>query len=184
MKSFKRIVPYLILNILVSAATTLAVLWLWGSSQPSKPDSVVVIPPPPAVDLTTVPDGTLSPNTAAGDQAAPKANAPLPPSSQPIIEIQNVFGAGDLKTEVLRVKRVGEGEVWLTGWKLKDTHNHTFTFPELLLNKDGAVEIYTRSGSNSVIELHWGLDNPVWVTGEKATVFDSQGVLRAEYTIP
>lgn len=101
-----------------------------------------------------------------------------------MIQIQNVFGVGDIDNEVVQLKRAGTGDLWLTGWQLKDQNGHTFTFPKLLLNKDGAVQVYTRAGPDTVIELHWGLSSAVWHTGELVSLLDPHGVLQASYQIP
>lgn len=165
MRTWKRLIPYLLLNILVSAATTLGVLYWWDSTHPS---------------ATTPGDASaaLLPETPAA------ATATLPPLEEIVIRIENVFGAGDLPTESVQLRRVGDGELYLTGWQLKDADGNVYTFPQLLLNKDSSVELYTRAGPNSVMELHWGLSKPVWTAGEKVRLFDPQGQLRASYVIP
>jgi hypothetical protein len=179
MKSLKSILPYLLLNIIVSAVTTLAILWWWGRTQPIKTPAST---PLPAATSATTPAANV-PAAAVGPSAVPATGQPSA-AGQPVIEIENIFGVGDTNTEVVRLKRLGDTDLTMTGWQLKDEQNHVFTFPELVLNKGGAVEIYTRSGPNSVIELHWGLDQPVWSTGETARLFDPQGAQQAEFKIP
>lgn len=165
MRSWKRILPYIVLNIIVSALTTLGVLWLWDRSL--------------RASLPAQPAPAASP-AAQGSQLPPT----LPAINETVIQIQNVFGVGDLKSEVVRLKRLGEGELWLTGWTLEDEDGHRYVFPELRLNKDGAVEVYSRAGPDTVIELHWGLSEAVWRTGELVLLKDPQGNLRASYRIP
>ena len=108
MKFWKRIFPYLVLNVIVSATTTLLVLTLWDRSQSpatplfsgSKPDMENTLPALP-------PSGH-----------ADQASATLPPLDTPVIEIEAIIGAGDQAAEALILKRVGEGELLLTGWKI------------------------------------------------------------------
>ncbi len=167
MRSWKQILPYIILNIIISALTTLGVLWFWDHNlRASLP--------------------TQSSNTAVIDPAASNGQTPptLPAVDETVIQIQNVFGVGDLQSEVVRLKRLGEGELWLTGWTLEDEDGHKYVFPELRLNKDAAVEVYTRAGPDTVIELHWGLSEAVWRTGELVVLKDPQDNLRASYRIP
>lgn len=162
--NLRRILPYLILNVVVSASVTLAVLWFWDSSRHI---DVPVFTPMPALDTP-----------------APEITASLPPLDKPVIQIQNVYGVGDLSNEKVVLSRQGEGDLELTGWQLKDELNHTFTFPRLLLNQDGAVQVYTRSGPDSVIELHWGLEQAIWRSGMTVSLVDPLGNLRASYRIP
>ena len=160
----RRLFPYLILNIIVSAATILTILWLWDRSR--------------NIDLPV-----LTPLPIAST-ATPEDTPTLPPLNRPVILIKNVFGAGDLQNEVVLLNRQGEGMLELTGWQLKDGNGHTFTFPKLVLNQDGAVQVFTRAGADSVIELHWGLDQPVWKSGLTVSLLDPVGYLRASFLIP
>jgi len=159
-----RIFPYLILNIIVSAATILTILWLWDRSRNN--------------DLTV-----LTPLLVASTPT-PEDIPTLPPLNQTVILIKNVFGTGDLQNEVVLLNRQGEGELELTGWQLKDGNGHTFTFPKLILNQDGAVQVFTHAGADSVIELHWGLDQPIWKSGMTVSLLDPLGNLRASFHIP
>jgi hypothetical protein len=46
------------------------------------------------------------------------------------------------------------------------------------------VTIFSRVGTSTVVELYWGLDEPIWTPGEKAFLLDPQGDIQAVYTIP
>jgi hypothetical protein len=59
-----------------------------------------------------------------------------------------------------------------------------FEFPNLTLSPNGSVRIYTRRGTNTVIELYWGLESAAWQRGDKVRLLDPEGNLRAEYIIP
>lgn len=174
MKFWRRIFPYLILNVVISAATTLLVLTLWDRTQTPAlplstgggPAAVSTLPAEPTGDLT------------------PQLTPTLPPLETPVIEIEAIIGAGDLETETVVLKRVGEGELLLTGWMISNGRGNEFTFPDLVLNKNGSVRLYTRSGANSVIELYWSLAESVWRSGDTATLTDSQGNVRATYSLP
>jgi hypothetical protein len=171
MRTFKRMLPYLIINILVSAATTLGVLYWWDQNRAVEPLPVVT-------QMTPI---------AANPEASPQPPRIIPtppPLGEPIIEINNIFGVGDLETEAVRLQRLGEGELWLTGWQLKDGDGNVYIFPELLLNKDGAVEVNSRAGTDTVIELHWGLNQAAFRSGEEVSLVDPQGNLRSTFIIP
>ncbi len=176
MKSFRRAIPFLLLNVVLSAGITLALLTWWGgglrfnqagatlpvptdASGPSNPD----------VQPTLLP--TLPENTASGD------------ASGRVIEIQDVIGAGDLDNEAVVLRRLGDGDLHLTGWRLDDSSGHSFTFPEFVLSKSGAVQINTRQGTNTAIALFWGLQEAVWTPGKMVSIFDTKNNLQASFTI-
>lgn len=171
MSSWKRIIPYLILNIVVSAATTLIVLALWDRVQR------------PALSAATAnsPDVAASGSTSALDTTAQQPT--LPPLDTAVIRIETVIGAGDLATETIQLQRVGEGDLQLAGWRLEGSGKE-YVFPNLTLNKNGSIRLYTRAGQSTVIELFWGLDKAAWKSGDTITLYDSTGGQRADYTIP
>lgn len=167
MKSRRNLLPYLILNIIVSAVTTLIVLGLWDRAQSVK-----------AVRSISNPGAAVSTVQTQDVEGTPRSQGEVQ------IEIENVFGAGDVQNEVVVVKQTAEGEVWLTGWRLQDQNGNVYTFPALLLSKGGAVQVYTRAGADSVIELHWGLGQAVWQSGEVAMLLDEEGSERARFVVP
>lgn len=167
MKSSKKLFSYILLNIFVSALTTLVVLWAWKYFllKENAPQSAVQTPP-------------------SASSAIPTAQTAVQNSNEPLIEIENVFGVGVLDTEVVALQRLGEGELSLTNWKLKDEDGNTYKFPQLILNAQGSVQIYTKFGVDSVVDLHWGLENAIWETGETVTLVNEKGQIQAEYKIP
>jgi len=100
------------------------------------------------------------------------------------IKITSVIGAGTLGAEVAIVKFDGEGQLNLAGWQLKDSNGNTFTFPQITLYQNGAVQVHTSSGTGTVIDLYWNMGEPVWQSGEDAKLYDAQGSLRAVYRVP
>lgn len=165
MTSWKRTLPFLLINVLVSAVTTLLVLAIWDHAHSS------------ALPAAQNPADA---NTAT--QTLPTSSA-LVPAGDGKITIENVFGVGDYQTEVVEITRDGDTDLVLTGWKLRDENGHEYTFPNLTLKK-GAIRVYTRSGTDSVIELFWGQKQAVWEAGELVALVDAQGTLQASYRIP
>ena len=108
----------------------------------------------------------------------------LPPEVDVPVEIVSVAGAGNLSAEVVLISYKGDGGLEMANWQLKDENGHTFTFPQLILYKDGAVQIHTASGSDAVIDLYMGLRDPIWESGEVASLYDPQNNLRASYRVP
>src|SRR5574340_404218 len=151
MNTWKRIYPYLILNILVSAATTLIVLAVWDRVQH------------PTLSAATGGSEAAASNSD-GSSGANAQQATLPPLDTPVIRIETVIGAGDLDTETVQLQRIGEGDLQLAGWQLKGSGKE-YVFPDLTLNKNGSIRLCSRAGQNTVIESFWGLDQAAWKSG-------------------
>jgi len=100
------------------------------------------------------------------------------------VEIVSIIGAGTLNAEWVVVRNAGTEPLNLAGWQLKDADENIFTFPNLTLNGNGAVQIHSISGTNTVIDLYWGETQPVWQSGEEAQLLDPVGNMRAAYKVP
>jgi LysM repeat protein len=100
------------------------------------------------------------------------------------VVIDAVIGAGVLENERIVIRRTGDGELSLAGWQLTDSKGFDYIFPQLTLYKDGAINLNTRTGQNTVVDLFWGLTTPVWKPGKIISIYDSQNNLRATYTVP
>jgi hypothetical protein len=123
----------------------------------------------PTPHQTATPQGTVSPGS---------------PTQAPRIEIASVIGPGELSSEHVFLTNQGEGVLLLEGWRLEDEDRNGFDFPLLELYKGGGVNVWTTAGSNSVVDLYWGLQAPVWESGERVTLKDAQGNVRDTYEVP
>ena len=168
MKNWKRLGSYLLLNVIVSAVTVLVVLWLFGDRFQ------------PAVPVDSLPAEAISQNgeVAQPEEAATSSNL----SGQ--LEIASVVGASDLENEHVLIRHVGDQELSLENWQLQDAQGNTFLFPALTMFNGGAVTVFTRPGANTVVELYWGLDVPIWEEGEQASLLDPDGTVQATFTVP
>jgi hypothetical protein len=161
----RRLVLYLLLNVFVSACVTGAILFWYDRTYRASlnPVSQAAVPP---LGESAVPETTLQ-----SDEQIP-------------IEIVSVVGAGTLSAEVVVVRYNGEGELGLANWQLKDDDGNTFTFPQLVLYTDGAVQVHTSSGTDTVVDLYMGQREPIWESGESAKLYDPQDTLQAIYRVP
>jgi LysM repeat protein len=108
-----------------------------------------------------------------------------PPENQPaVLSIALVIGPGVLDDERVVIQLEQGDQLYLEGWRLEDGDGHIYTFPQLTLFSGGAVSIYTRPGADSVVELYWGLNTPVWESGETALLRDPDGKIQASFIIP
>ena len=162
----RRLVLYLLLNVFISACVTSAILFWYDRNYRSVNMSAV----PPAVP------GSNQQVSASGTALSPQTDIP--------VEIVSVIGAGTLNAEWVVVSYKGDGQIDLANWELSDQNRHVFVFPQLILHTNGAVQIHTTSGTNTVIDLYWGQSDPVWQSGEEAQLYDPNGNLRAKYKVP
>ncbi|MDQ2691319.1 MAG: lamin tail domain-containing protein [Chloroflexota bacterium] len=162
----RRLISYLLLNAFISACVTGSILFWYDRNYRSVSQSAV------------------QPSVALINQDAPVPQTTLDPGIEIPVEIVSVIGAGTLSAEWVVVRYTGEDQINLANWQLRDANRNVFVFPQLILHTDGAVQIHTASGTNTVIDLYWGESEPVWESGEEAQLFDPSGNLRAEYKVP
>ena len=118
MKDRQHWLPFLLLNIFVSAAVTGAILFWYDRTYRQ-----VVIPS--AQISASVPAEVLPATT-------------LNPDAEILVDIVSVIGAETLEAEMVLVRYSGEGELDLAGWHLEDEDKNVFLFPQLTLYPKGA----------------------------------------------
>jgi hypothetical protein len=159
----KKILPYLLLNIVVSAATMLAVILIWNAFHPS-------------VIATDNLEGLLT-STQQTDSILPSLN-------ERTVEIQSVFMPGELQYEKVNLQNVGAEPIDLSGWSIVNEKGASFIFPSLTLFPEGAVAVYSQSGVNTAVELFWNSAQALWQSGQVVVLFDSAQNERSRYLIP
>ena len=162
----RRLLSYLLLNALISACVTGSILFWYDRNYRS------------------VSQAAVQPSAALVNQDLPVPQATFDPGIEVPVEIVSVIGAGTLSAEWVVVRYTGEDQINLANWQLRDADRNVFLFPQLILHPDGAVQIHTASGTNTVIDLYWGVSEPVWQSGEEAQLYDPNGNLRAKYKVP
>jgi LysM repeat protein len=142
----------------------------------------IYIPVTPEPGIAETQAATSTPQSQATGQ--PQASGSPAATAQPAhIVITAVIGPGDLSAEHVFLSLTGEGEISLAGWKLEDQNGNAFTFPQLQLYK-GAINVWTQNGTPNAKDLYWGLQSPVWQSGETVTLRDDKGKVQATYKIP
>lgn len=174
MNQAKKLIFYLVLNVIVSAVTILAVLFIWEKTQ--------------LKDVLLDTGGSQESVNAAAETPVPTEN-----TGEQLIQISEVGGIGNLATEYVRLTRPNgdpKDTVSLQDWRIKDENNHEYVIleqsglPSLELHGQGAVNIYTKEGSSNPIELYLGLSDPIWQPGETVTLLDPEGEVHDTYIIP
>ena len=237
--TWKQYLPFLGLNVVVSATTIWLVLTVFGRSdnlpapaptptfdvaarlESAIPTATPTLPPSPTPHTYTVqPGDTLgaiaakleipienllaangmsNPDTLAAGQALiiPSLDDPPPATAQPSggvvitatpeglpqVVIRGAYERDDLEVEFVYLENEG-GVAVMAGWTLDDGQSNTFTFPGFTLYRGGGVNVYTRAGNNSVINLYWGMDQPLWTPGSVITLRDDQGEIHSTFRVP
>ncbi len=168
MKFLKKTLPFILLNILVTAATLLAVLYFWQQKNPLPKTE-------PTQPIITPIQGGQSPSLTTPTAQILKDR---------LLRIEGVFGAGDIQVEYILLRNPSENAVDLAGWRIISDGGRNYRFPNLTLYPKGAVSIYTGPGTDTVTELHWNSDTALWVSGDLLTLFDSQGNEHTQFKVP
>lgn len=223
MKQWNRLFFFLLLNIFVSACTTLTVLVLWDRTQSSilgdtlsaltfnrQNPAIAVTPttlntpvpaatPTPAVIVHEVQSGDTFESIAGTynvsvdellnengySKSQPLSAGDLVRVPVRFVEIDSVIGIGDLELERVVIRNLASSELSLAGWRLEDESSNVYTFPQVTIYvKGGTVSVFSEVGADTVLDLFWGNDVPVWQSGEKVTLLDSAGSVRAVYRVP
>ncbi len=168
MKFLKKTLPFILLNIFVTAATLLTVLYFWQQKNPlpnTQPTQPIITP-------------------IQGAQAPSQSTPTMQILEDRLLRIEGVFGAGDIQVEYILLRNPSENAVDLAGWRIISDGGRNFRFPNLTLYPKGAVSIYTGPGTDTVTELHWNSDSALWTSGDLLKLFDSQGNEHTQFTAP
>lgn len=162
--AMKKLIPYLLLNIAVSAVTMLGVILIWNAFHPS------------VAFINTI--GELSATQSEIEVSD------LPPLAKKTIEIESVFMPGEVDYEKVSLKNVGAEPVDLSGWFLSNGQGEKFFFPAITLYPNGALDVYSHAGVNTAVELFCNRSDSLWTAGDRAVLQDSAGNERSSYPIP
>jgi hypothetical protein len=135
------------------------------------------IPPTVVASATHRPSATATQKPALTPTQTPTGQAPQ-------MVIYTVIGAGVLENEHIVLIHSGDGELSLANWRIEDGKGNVYTFPQLTLYKGGSINLNTRSGDDTVMDLFWGLPAAIWDSGKTVYLYDSHNELRAVYSVP
>ena len=159
----RKLIQYLLLNVFISACVTSAILYWYDRNY-----RAVTLPQP----------------AAAASPAVAQANSTAAASAEGTVQIVSVIGAGNIDVEAVVVMYAGNAELDLTGWHLRDSSSHNYTFPAFKLFKDGAVQVHTGNGTNTAIDLFWGQRQPAWQPGQLVLLTTPEGQVQDSYPVP
>ncbi len=165
MENRKPLLNYILINIAVSALTTLLVLVIWNR--------LTALPEPKST--SSIPTTSPAPESVSAAQASNFSDQ---------LKITTIVGTGDNGNEHVLIDHIGTEDVLLAEWTLRDEDGNRYTFPALILHSGASVEVFSRQGEDSVTRLFWNQDDPIWSISETATLQDPTGEVQASYKIP
>jgi LysM repeat protein len=155
---------------------------LMAANNLTDPDIVFVgqkltIPVPGSVTAVPTPPPTIAPTGVS---------TPIPthtPPTGPDLRIESVQVSPDARDSFAVITNWG---MWarLKGWTLDDGQGNVYTFPDLSLFQGGSVRVHTATGTNTEVDLYWGINKAIFVSGRALTMKDDSGGVRATYTVP
>jgi hypothetical protein len=89
-------------------------------------------------------------------------------------------GNASLNAEWVRLHNRTGRAVSLTGWTLRDTAHHVFTFRSYRLRAHGSVKIHTGRGRATQLNRYWNHSWYIWNnTGDTATLRNAAGTVKS-----
>lgn len=160
----RRLFSFILINIFVSACVTGTIIYWYDRNLKATSSAPAFSPPSDLGPVASVPEAIAN--------------------SSSDLQIVSIVGADNLGAEVVILRYLGDGQVDLSNWQLKDENGNIFIFPVISLVNGGAVQIHTTGGTNTVVDLYWNMNAPVWESGETASLYDASGNLIVTYQVP
>lgn len=184
--TWKTIALLVILNIIVSAGATFAMLYYWENIRNAKkPYELMVNEIPPTPAITPASTLEIDYDILPTEQSTADPGQPTPLVRDAIVKITEVIGVGDRNTEMVRIVSNSDAAVQLENWVLEDADGNSYTFPNIqIMRRNIFLPLYTRSGHNTPFELYWGNPEAIWQPGETVVLKDSEGNIQSTYRIP
>jgi LysM repeat protein len=137
----------------------------------------------------TIPVGGLPTPTVPAPTEIAARPSPIPTEAvaagQGEIAVTGITDPGALATESVQIVNNGAERQSLLGWTVRDEDNNAYTFGDVSIFGEGAgILLHSRAGSDSPLELFWGLAEPAWRSGETLTLWDAAGQVVATYVVP
>lgn len=103
------------------------------------------------------------------------------PDADVDVRIQSIVydpDGSDVDGENVTIVNLGTTAQVMTGWKLSDEADTTFSFPSFSLAGGGTVRVWVKAGVDTTTELFWGSNRSIWNNdGDTATLTDSSGAV-------
>ena len=168
MKNQKKLLLYILLNVIISAITIVIVLYFWEKAHTPETNPVISSTQESQnTNLSPMPETKI---TGINENAE--------------ISIEGIFGIGQNDIEHVSIRNTGDISIDLSYCRLRNGRGDEYLFPDITLNQGGAVSIFSKAGNNTVLELYWGRSDSLWKSGDLANLLDQNGNILSTYQIP
>lgn len=187
----------ILINILVSAVTAAIIVRLMTAQAgagvpapapaPSRAPATATVMPATARAIATQPPAStpipFNPTAAPAAQVtSPAQQAALPAGAVGGVRIANVISPGQRQREVVSIMNEGGDAVNLENWTIQNGRGFSYKLPNITVFKEGFLNIYTTSGSNTPTDIFMRQNDSVWQPGDTITLMkDGQPV--SKFTI-
>ena len=138
-----------------------------------------------AIPVGGIPEPTVAPTEAVVALPSPIPTEPAGSGGSGAIVVTGILDPGILETEAVQLVNNGTQEQSMQGWKVRDEDSNVYTFGDVSIFGEGAgVLLHTRAGTDTFSDLHWGLGQPAWRSGEQLTLFDASEQVVATFAVP
>ena len=140
------------------------------------------------IPVNGIPTPTPLPTTTPAPNVLPSPNPTVPADDSGVVDLQitAVYGLNNLTEEAVQLINAGSRLADLQNWTLRDEDGNVYTFVNAIsLYGDGSgIIIHTEAGQDTLTDLYWGLEEPIWQPGERVTLLDAEGTIQATFNIP
>ncbi len=146
------------------------------------------VPAPTAATAPTLPPSAPSaPPTPATPVAPLSASATEQPTlAALIVDVTPGGVGGDATSEHITIVNGGETPLNFTGWTLRDTRGHVYTFGAYTLPTDGSVTVRSAKGADTATDRYWNQPTALLTNTEPETIMlrDAANTLIDRYPYP
>ena len=126
--------------------------------------------------------GRSGTGTTQNELPAPTATTAIVPDG---VRIAAVTSVGDLQNEQLVLVNDSDTAFSLQGWQLQQVGGATYIFrSDVPLFPGGSIRIHSGAGTDTSIDLYWGLTEAAWQTGTEARLVTAEGNAITTYVVP
>jgi LysM repeat protein len=126
--------------------------------------------------------GSAAGESAPNSEVTPTATIAVAPTG---VRIAAITSPGDLPNEQVVLTNDSDTPYSLQGWQLQRVGGAAYTFrSDVPLFPGGSIRLHSGAGSDTSIDLYWGLTEAAWQSGVEAQLVSAEGDTITSYVVP